>query len=78
MSETSTREIYASSNGDRWLLVGDRVSRDLLVRHIPVASSGGQTSDVDLGSFMSVNSGSPQHQRLLQMLWELVENEKSE
>jgi hypothetical protein len=74
MSETSSREIYASSNGDRWLLVGDRVSRDLVVRHIPVASSGGQTSVVDLGSFLSVNSGSPQHERLLQMLLEVVEN----
>jgi hypothetical protein len=75
MNETSSREIYASSNGDRWLLVGDRINRDLFVRHIPVAASGGRSSEMDLGTFLSGNPGSPQHQRLLQMLWEVVDDQ---
>nr|WP_281721993.1 hypothetical protein [Nitrosomonas nitrosa] len=73
--QTASREIYISSNGDRWLLVGDRLDRDIFVRHVPAPLSGGRSSEIDIGSFLSRDHGSPQHQRLVQMIWELVEDQ---
>jgi hypothetical protein len=63
--EAGSREIYVSSNGDRWLLVkdGDRA----FVRHVPNPSSGGHASDIELEAFLVTNRNSPQGQALIQM-----------
>lgn len=74
MTEDASREIYNSSNGDRWVLVGNGLSRNIVVRHIPAPSSGGKTSETDLGAFLSSNAASPQGQNLLQMIWALLED----
>ena len=73
--ETASRELYASSNGDRWLLVGDRQNRDIYIRHLPAPSSGGRSSEIELGTFLSGNPDAPEHRRLLQMMWELIEDQ---
>ena len=35
------RDLYASSNGDRWSLVRDAVNQEVCVKHEPNAASGG-------------------------------------
>ena len=42
-----TREIYRSSNGDRWLLARDPETGRVFVRHEPNLPSGGQVADID-------------------------------
>ena len=37
------RDLYASSNGDRWSLVHDAVNQEVCVKHEPNAASGGKT-----------------------------------
>jgi NAD(P)-dependent dehydrogenase (short-subunit alcohol dehydrogenase family) len=64
---TDTRLIYSSSNGDRWLLVGDE-SRLPLVRHEPNRSSGGEATEIELADFMSRDGNSPQGEALRQLL----------
>ena len=41
-----TREIYRSSNGDRWLLARDPETGRVFVRHEPNLPSGGQVADI--------------------------------
>ena len=48
-----TREIYRSSNGDRWLLARDPDSGRVFVRHEPNLPSGGQVADIEIGAFSS-------------------------
>lgn len=64
--ETEPREIYASSNGDRWLLLkdGDRS----VVRHVPNPSSGGQSTQLELEAFLLANRNSPQGKSLVEMI----------
>jgi len=50
----TARELYRSSNGDRWLLVRAAVDGEVFVRHMPNAASGGQSSDIDIGDFGTV------------------------
>ncbi|WP_082460783.1 transglutaminase family protein [Devosia sp. Leaf64] len=52
------REVYRSTNGDRWLLIHG-VS-GVSVRHEPNASSGGQATEADVESFLLRMGGTPQ------------------
>jgi len=63
------KEIYASTNGDRWLLIGD--GNTISVRHEPNAGSGGKASDRDLGIFLATERHSPQGEGLLRLLGEM-------
>ena len=64
--ETEPREIYSSSNGDRWLLLKE--ADRLVVRHVPNPSSGGQSTQFDLEAFLLANRNSPQGMALIEMV----------
>jgi hypothetical protein len=66
------RELYSSSNGDRWSLVRDLRSGRVFVRHEPNANSGGVTSLIEIGEFLRQDHG-PQHYELLRLIGSLVE-----
>jgi hypothetical protein len=65
-----TREIYRSSNGDRWLLAPetDRV----FVRHEPNLPSGGQVADIEIGAFLIAAGNGPEKQEVLRLIGTLV------
>ena len=66
------RELYHSANGDHWYLVRDDESEEVFVTHRPNAASGGQSTDIELGTFLSQNGQGPQHQALLRLIGSLV------
>ena len=68
-----TRELYGSANGDRWFLVRDPGSGRVFVRHEPNASSGGRSSDIEVGAFLSRDAHGPEHKELLRLIGTLVE-----
>jgi len=55
-----TKDIYRSSNGDRWQLISEIESARRFVRHKANASAGGQVTDTGVDEFLSVHgSGGP-------------------
>jgi hypothetical protein len=52
MNATRTRELYSSLNGDRWHLCKDASGR-VFVLHQANIPSGGQTSQIELGDFLT-------------------------
>src|SRR5689334_19433888 len=66
-------ELYASPNGDRWLL---RIGADEqpVVRHIPNLASGGAASEIAVADFLSLESATPQRDAMLQLIKQLVPN----
>jgi hypothetical protein len=69
-----TRELYSSSNGDRWFLGRDLATGDVFVRHQPNVPSGGRPSDIDIAAFLSRAPRNPEHQALLHLIGTLVED----
>ena len=67
-----TRELYSSANGDRWSLARDPGSGRVFVRHEPDPSSGGHTSDIEVGAFLSRDAHGPEHEALLRLIGTLV------
>lgn len=67
------RELYASSNGDRWDLMVDASSGHTFVRHTANEPSGGHLVDMALPIFLSLDSGGPEHQALWALIRTLVE-----
>jgi hypothetical protein len=67
----AARELYCSSNGDRWYLVRDAVR--VSVVHVPNSSSGGQVENLDLRDFLARSDGGPEYQELLRLIGTLVE-----
>jgi hypothetical protein len=59
------RELYRSSNGDRWSLIRDDQSGKVLVLHEPNAASGGRSSRLEVGDFLVQDTHGPQHAALL-------------
>jgi hypothetical protein len=56
-----TKEIYRSApDGDRWLLVCDPDNHRVFVRHEPNLSSGGQISDIEIGSLLLGTGSGPE------------------
>ncbi|KQP00315.1 hypothetical protein ASF32_13645 [Methylobacterium sp. Leaf91] len=66
------RELYASSNGDRWHLVIEESTGHTFVRHAANEASGGHTVDMALPIFLSLDRGGPEHQALWAMIRILV------
>jgi hypothetical protein len=64
------RELYRSSNGDRWHLA--RRGGQVFVRHEANEASGGCVSDLDVATFLA-GEDSPQRQELLRLLESLIE-----
>jgi hypothetical protein len=67
-----TRELYSSANGDRWSLARDPGSGRVFVRHEPDPSSGGRTSDSEVGAFLSRDAHGPEHEALPRPIGTLV------
>ena len=66
------RELYASSNGDRWDLVVDASSGHTFVRHTANEPSGGNVVDMALWTFLSLDRSGPEHQELWALIQTLV------
>ena len=66
--------IYASTNGDQWLLARD-TSGKAIVRHVPNSASGGEPNHIELDAFLSRDRGSPQRENLLRLIGTLVPHE---
>ena len=73
-----TRELYCSSNGDRWLLARGPGSGRVFVRHEPNIPSGGEPVNIELGAFLAATQGGPEHQALLRLIGSLVEEHPEE
>ena len=67
-----TREIYRSSNGDRWLLARDPGTGRVFVRHEPNLSSGGQVADIEIGAFLIAAGNGPEKQEVQGLIGTLV------
>lgn len=68
-----TRELYASPNGDRWYLARYPESGRVFVQHVPNVPSGGKPSNIELGDFLSRGGNAPEHQALMRLIGQLVE-----
>jgi hypothetical protein len=71
MEKVRTRELYSSSNGDRWHLCRS-TSGKVFVLHQANIPAGGQISQIELGDFLARGHG-PEQQALVQMIGRLVE-----
>ena len=67
-----SRELYSSPNGDKWFLSRDPATGNVFVRHEANIPSGGQVTDIDIGTFLSGAGGNPEHQALLHLIGTLV------
>jgi hypothetical protein len=65
-----TRELYRSTNGDRWSLIRDDGKAQVL--HQPNAASGGRPSRLEVGDFLARDAHGPQHAELLRLIGTLV------
>jgi hypothetical protein len=61
------RELYLSSNGDKWELTEDDEKR-LFIRHTPNEASGGRQSIMTLASFLQPDHKGPQQDALKQLI----------
>jgi hypothetical protein len=71
MTDISTRELYGSPNGDRWLLCKDATGRVFIV-HQANLPSGGHVMRIEVADFLSRGQG-PEQQALLHLLGTLVD-----
>lgn len=72
------RLIHASSNGDTWYLVRGTDGQDVSVRHNPNIPSGGASSCIPLGEFLTSRGNGPEHQELLRLIGTLVDGRPEE
>jgi hypothetical protein len=68
------RELYVSSNRDRWDLIADIASGHTFVRHTANEPSGGNVADMTLWTFLNIDRGGPEHQTLWALIRTLAEN----
>jgi hypothetical protein len=68
---TVQRKIYISENGDSWWLCREDGGR-VYVLHEASLSSGGTTTKIEIGDFLSMGKGGPEHQSLLRLIGELA------
>jgi hypothetical protein len=66
------RDLYRSSNGDRWSLIRDEQLGKVLILHEPNAASGGRPSRLEVGDFLVRDAHGPQHTELLRLIGTLV------
>lgn len=66
--EPAPHLLYASANGDRWLLLPHEAGEPLTVRHIANLPSGGRITDRSVPAFLEQDRGSPQEQALARHL----------
>jgi hypothetical protein len=68
------RELYSSPNGDRWFLARDPATGRVFVKHEANVSSGGRSTDIEIGAFLSGEPQHPQHQALMRLIGTLIED----
>jgi hypothetical protein len=66
------RDLYSSSNGDRWHLIREPRSGRVFIRHTPNLASGGDTPLIEVSDFLAQGHGL-QQQELLRLIGTLVE-----
>jgi hypothetical protein len=71
------RELYSSSNGDRWYLARDVDLGQVFIRHEPNRPSGGKAADLEVGAFLGGGGQSPEHRELVRLIGTLVERDRS-
>jgi hypothetical protein len=64
---TTLRELYVSSNGDKWELTADD-ERRLFIRHTPNEASGGRQSIRTIESFLEADGAGPQQDALKKLI----------
>jgi hypothetical protein len=74
MNSVGQKEIYASPNGDRWVLMQDDEGK-LVVRHQPNRASGGIASEIPVDVFLARGGQGPEHQALSAALAGLSTND---
>ena len=74
----SARELYASSNGDPWLLAREPDCGRVFVRHEPNLASGGRAAEFEIGDFLTRGGQGPEHQALLHLIGTLVGDHASD
>ena len=67
------RQLYHSSNGDRWYLARDPDSGRVFVRHRANLASGGRVTDLEVGAFLSQGNAAPEQRELLRLIGTLVD-----
>jgi hypothetical protein len=68
-----TRELYSSPNGDRWFLCCNPATGRVFIKHEANVPSGGQSTEIDIGAFLSGGPRNPEHQALLRLIGTLIE-----
>ncbi len=69
-----SRELYRSApHGDRWSLVREPQTGRVFIEHQPNVSSGGKSSRVEVGDFLTRGGHGPEHQALLRLIGTLVD-----
>ena len=67
MSASPVKELYNSSNGDRWVL-SKNPSGMLVVSHHPNSASGGRVSEIGVDVFLAQGGRGPERQALVEAL----------
>ena len=70
------REFCKNLNGDRWFLLYESDSGEVLVNHRPNAASGCHPSLIPVGEFLFRTAYYPEHRALLRLIGALVEHDK--
>ena len=70
------REFCKNLNGDRWFLLYESDSGEVLVNHRPNAASGCRPSLIPVGEFLFRTAYYPEHRALLRLIGALVEHDK--
>jgi hypothetical protein len=61
------RELYVSSNGDKWEITEDDDKR-LFIRHTPSEASGGRQGILTIESFLEPGLGGPEQEALKKLI----------
>ncbi|WP_083614984.1 S1 family peptidase [Paraburkholderia sp. SOS3] len=69
-------ELYASPNGDRWLL-GLGPDEVPVVHHVPASASGGRSSTISVATFLSSGHSAPQRDALLHLIGQFIRDQKN-
>ena len=68
--------IFKNFNGDRWFLLCESDTGEVLVNHRPNAASGCRPSLIPVGEFLFRTAYYPEHRALLRLIGTLVEHDK--
>jgi hypothetical protein len=70
--QVKSREIYASSNGDKWFLRHDLEADRVYVKHVANPRSGAHQTDYEIGQFLD-GPRAPEREALLRLIGGLAE-----